>query len=61
MSRRKLPSDKRKDLLKESRLVTMVSASIKERVERAAQKLDYTSTSDLVREAIEDKLKKLSM
>ena len=59
MVRRKMAQGQRNELLKEARLVTLVSANTKRRLDAAAAKHGFVSTGDLVRQAIEEKLEKL--
>ena len=50
--RKAIPEALRRSTARDQRIVTMVTAEEKERVEKAATKLGYLATADMVREAL---------
>jgi hypothetical protein len=52
MGRKAIPKERRNSLVRDQRLVTMLTAEEKERVDSMAETLGYLSSADLVREAL---------
>jgi hypothetical protein len=52
VGRKAIPDARRAALVRDHRLVTMLTADEKDRLNKAAEELGYISAADLVREAI---------
>lgn len=52
VGRKAIPDELRRTVARDQRLVTMLTAEEKERVDSAATRLGYLSAADMVREAL---------